>query len=313
MEKTAKIYLIKNLVNNKLYIGRTTQSLEKRLKQHKWDALSQRKNKTLSDLSLHKAMLQYGIENFTIELIDNVPAEIMCEKEIEYMYEYNTLHPDTGYNLVITKLKFRFDVEERRREKLRILHNTSEKKKWHSDRQKVKFSTKKSREEYSKLMLEVEKKLTPEYIEARNDSLKRATIANKQISDAQKSKYRVTFEDGRVEEFTGLYKWCKENGYTASVLSRLADGKRNKCKDIVKAERIGNVNVVVRNKNEYLLTHKNGEVLYIIDLTEFAKSLGKKDDGFWHIHVENKNKHQSLYNFISLERVEHPDRYFGPS
>ena len=56
------IYKITNKINGKVYIGQTIQCLKKRWSQHKSDSKK-------SNMTIHKAMRKYGIENFTIEEI----------------------------------------------------------------------------------------------------------------------------------------------------------------------------------------------------------------------------------------------------
>lgn len=55
-----KIYVIENSVNNKLYVGQTTQLVEDRFKQHLKSSNSNSNNKQL----IHKAICKHGKENF---------------------------------------------------------------------------------------------------------------------------------------------------------------------------------------------------------------------------------------------------------
>jgi hypothetical protein len=85
------IYLITNLVNNKKYVGLTTTSLDQRWESH---LDTSRKNAGL----VHKAIAEFGKENFTIELIDSAsnPKELRV-KEREWIKKLNTSSPN-GYN-----------------------------------------------------------------------------------------------------------------------------------------------------------------------------------------------------------------------
>ena len=62
----AYIYQITNDVNQKIYIGKTENSIEKRFKEHCWDASRERNEKR----PLYNAMRKYGVEHFHIELIE---------------------------------------------------------------------------------------------------------------------------------------------------------------------------------------------------------------------------------------------------
>jgi hypothetical protein len=50
--------------------------------------------------------------------------------------------------------------------------------------------------------------------------------------------WRITFEDGKIIEMTGLYNFCKENGYSDGLIYQVAKGTRNRHKDIVAVEKL---------------------------------------------------------------------------
>ena len=86
----AYIYKIVNDINDKVYIGKTENSIEKRFKEHCKDAFRNRNEKR----PLYSAMRKYGIEKFHIELIEktNIPEE----REIFWINFYNSYL--NGYN-----------------------------------------------------------------------------------------------------------------------------------------------------------------------------------------------------------------------
>ncbi len=84
------IYKIKNLVNNKYYIGQTVHKLEERWQQHK--------KKNSNCRYLKHAFNKYGFDNFKFELVCECIDEDLDKFEIKYMEEYNSLVPN-GYNL----------------------------------------------------------------------------------------------------------------------------------------------------------------------------------------------------------------------
>jgi group I intron endonuclease len=89
-----KIYVIINTINNKLYIGQTKHSLNKRFSGHKT------KSNNGSKSALHCAMRLHGIENFSIELIYECSTlEEVNIKEIEYIKRFNSIAP-YGYNIL---------------------------------------------------------------------------------------------------------------------------------------------------------------------------------------------------------------------
>lgn len=82
------IYKIMNNLNDKIYIGQTIQSLEKRMTQHKID-----------NLYVDKAIRKHGWENFTVEILAECESkEKLDAKEIFYIAEFNCKAPN-GYNL----------------------------------------------------------------------------------------------------------------------------------------------------------------------------------------------------------------------
>jgi hypothetical protein len=50
--------------------------------------------------------------------------------------------------------------------------------------------------------------------------------------------WRITFEDGKIIEMTGLCNFCKENGYSDGLIYQVAKGTRNRHKDIVAVEQL---------------------------------------------------------------------------
>ena len=88
------IYKVTNQINGKIYIGQTTKTAEQRLKKHWSEANCAERPENY----FHNALLKYGIENFTIEVIDEANnLEELNEKEIYWIAYYNT-YKGFGYN-----------------------------------------------------------------------------------------------------------------------------------------------------------------------------------------------------------------------
>ena len=93
----ALIYKITNIKNNKIYIGKTTRTEKIRFYEHLQETVT---NKSLSPL--HLAIKEFGINNFTIEVIeDNIPDNEINDKEKYYIQIYNACDKDIGYNVLM--------------------------------------------------------------------------------------------------------------------------------------------------------------------------------------------------------------------
>lgn len=86
------IYKITNIVNGKIYIGQTKQSLSDRLCKHFYDS-------RVGDYYFANALKKYGKENFKMEKIDEAGTVEECnEKEIYYIDELDSRNREIGYN-----------------------------------------------------------------------------------------------------------------------------------------------------------------------------------------------------------------------
>jgi len=83
------IYLILNKQNGHKYVGQTTQGMNKQWQQHIQEALR------MSSKPLHRAMRQYGNNNFMIKEIDECDERLLNEKEAywidQHQPEYNSI------------------------------------------------------------------------------------------------------------------------------------------------------------------------------------------------------------------------------
>lgn len=89
------IYKITNQINQKIYIGKTVNSIGARWKEHLHDY----KRPQYEKRPLYEAMNKYGIENFTIEEVEEVDVKKLSIREIYWIEHYNTYN--NGYNATL--------------------------------------------------------------------------------------------------------------------------------------------------------------------------------------------------------------------
>jgi group I intron endonuclease len=93
--KNGKIYVIRNRLNDMVYIGSTIQGLAERMGGHR----SAAKEENKKSYKLYQAINEYGVDKFHIELIEMFPCEFREElhkREGYFIREYNSY--SAGYN-----------------------------------------------------------------------------------------------------------------------------------------------------------------------------------------------------------------------
>lgn len=91
--KTGSIYIIKNTINDKVYVGQTTMSVYERFSAHKKPSTQ----KQHGSYKIYNAMSKYGVENFYVEILEtDIPISMLDEKEIGYIAFFDSYN--NGYN-----------------------------------------------------------------------------------------------------------------------------------------------------------------------------------------------------------------------
>jgi group I intron endonuclease len=80
--KTIYIYLLRNKITDKIYIGQTNNP-QRRLREHNHRA------NTHYPLKLYKDIEKYGIDNFEIQILEEVPYNLKDQIEEYYIKKYN--------------------------------------------------------------------------------------------------------------------------------------------------------------------------------------------------------------------------------
>lgn len=89
------IYKITNIINNKIYIGKTLATVEKRWKEH----LSTYQKETENHRPLYSAMKKYGIDNFLIDTIEECDVDQLSARERYWIEFYQSFKH--GYNATL--------------------------------------------------------------------------------------------------------------------------------------------------------------------------------------------------------------------
>ena len=87
------IYIIRNKINDKVYIGKTNVTIEQRFRDHIYDSKKRRCEKR----PLYSAMRKYGADQFYIELIEE--TDDTSNREKYWIAFYNSYH--YGYNATL--------------------------------------------------------------------------------------------------------------------------------------------------------------------------------------------------------------------
>lgn len=91
----AYIYLIKNNINGKCYVGKTLKSPKERFSEHLYDAYKP----TEENRPLYRAIKKYGKDNFSLHVLEECTDGLASEREIWYIKKLKTyVH---GYNATI--------------------------------------------------------------------------------------------------------------------------------------------------------------------------------------------------------------------
>jgi group I intron endonuclease len=87
------IYKATNTVNDKVYIGQTTYTLNKRKREHLCSN---------NDYHFNRALKYYGLNSFEWEVIEYCASKLeLDEMEFHYIKQYNSINSGFGYNLTL--------------------------------------------------------------------------------------------------------------------------------------------------------------------------------------------------------------------
>ena len=207
-----KIYKVWDNGYNMCYIGSTTQPLNKRMNEHKYNYKQYLKNKT----KFTTACLlfdEYGTQNCKIELVENYPCkckEELLSREGHYQRECECVNKIIANR---TSEEYRETFRDR-------LNNYS--KEWHSKNKETKL---KKEKEYRETHKEEKKEYYKKYMdnaqnkEKRSEYLKEWYEKNRESKLKKNKEYRDTHKGERKEYFKQYYqnKQAKNNMFDENV------------------------------------------------------------------------------------------------
>ena len=110
--KQTGVYIIKNTVNNKIYIGSSSHNINNRITVHK-RFLKQNKHENIYLQALYN---NYGKNAFVFEILEICNKEFCIEREQYYLDLYQSYKRDIGYNIkekANSNLGFKFSKESK--------------------------------------------------------------------------------------------------------------------------------------------------------------------------------------------------------
>ncbi|MEI3172558.1 MAG: GIY-YIG nuclease family protein [Lachnospiraceae bacterium] len=138
-EKTCLIYKITNTINNYIYVGSTSRTLEERFQEHCKPSVSSEDHNPNS--LFYKDIQQYGADNFKIELLDT------CSERHRYILEEYWWHKLYDENFLMYEIKMGNAHSMNTKQRLSYLRNQEEKTEiYKTDEFKAKISEKTSGE-----------------------------------------------------------------------------------------------------------------------------------------------------------------------
>lgn len=192
------IYTIKNLVNNKLYIGSSSR-LNRRYSEHKIDL---NKNKHCN-IFLQRAWDKYGQHNFVFEIVEYCDKNQLLEREEYWINYFSSYKKENGYNICIKPKSGRLGIKSRQETIEKIRQSLIGKSTWNKGR-----------------------KMTKAWLLEKEKTLKGIPRPN----SGCKKQYTFISPIGEVVTFIGLRKFCRENNLRHTSLWQVSLGKQKEYK-----------------------------------------------------------------------------------
>lgn len=210
------IYLIRNLINDKVYVGQTRQKIETRFSYHRSMLRAEKHDNDY----LQKAWNKYGEKSFEFSILEDgiESQENLNQKEIYYISEYAATDRLHGYNLREggNASKFSQDAIKSISMAQKKRFTRPEERKRLSDKAVVRYKT----EEGKKFASERSKQTWKNH---RDKMLQLLSVAREKAVMARAKHYNGFISpDGRIHKnIFNLRAFCRNNGLTYSSMQRV--------------------------------------------------------------------------------------------
>ena len=210
------IYIIKNKVDNKCYIGQTIEKdINTRWNKHKRNINSD------GCPALYGAFRKYGLNNFDFKIICICFDEACDDLETYYISKFNSIAPN-GYNLESGGNKNKiFHPETRIKISIALTgkKHSEERKLKNSNSQKGKILTEESKQKMSKSRIGKKLNLTDEQKQNRSNRLKGHLVSEKTKQKVAEANRNRTWTDEMKQKMS---KKLKENNTHCKKIGRFS-------------------------------------------------------------------------------------------
>lgn len=99
------VYFIRNIINNKIYIGQTIRSLKDRINSYKYEANAFARGIKSANRPIIWAIAKYGLDNFIFSIIDYASSQKELDDKEKYWILYHKSYDrNIGYNLDLSRV-----------------------------------------------------------------------------------------------------------------------------------------------------------------------------------------------------------------
>ena len=217
--------------SGKVYVGKTTQSVESRWKDH----IKQSRNG--SNLAIHKSILKYGYKSFLVETLDSSQESDQELSSLEICYIWlNKSFGSNGYNLTTGG---EGTSGYKHSESARSYYSKSRRGRKFSDEARANMSKSKIGNKCSagRTYTDAERKVYSDKMIGNKNSIGKIHTSESKAKVAKKlaKSFSILDPNGVLFEGINLRSFCREHNLNAGNISHVMRGKKKSCKGWIKA------------------------------------------------------------------------------